>query len=120
MEQHAVHYYDDEARFVDLVSGYLADGLRAGEHAVVIATSPHRHALEAWGLDRLERDPAQVVSGLANNAVCHAGSPFRVLVRRAPDGVRTGVQVAALSEDWGCDRLADGKFTWPDLAIPVA
>jgi anti-sigma regulatory factor (Ser/Thr protein kinase) len=316
VEQHAVHYYDDEARFIDLVSGYLADGLQAGEHAAVIATSPHRHALEealesridvkaacesgsltmhdaaltlnlfmkdgqpdgrrfeasvkrlladadgrpvqafgemvallweqgnvpaairleelwnellgrervslwcaypttaltgaslgelnqvchlhsrvlapsgydsgtavpeeerwpgledlvdlrstvfvpaveavgatrrfvaatleAWGLDRLEWDAAQVVSELANNAVCHAGSPFRVLVRRVPDGVRIGVQdaglleprtqqaaddavdgrgmaiIAALSEDWGCDRLADGKFTWADLAIPVA
>ena len=98
MDQHAVHYYDDEARFTDVVSGYLAD----------------------------------------------AGSPFRVLVRRAPDGVRIGVQdagldeprrraaaddavggrgmaiIAALSEDWGCDPLADGKFTWADLAIPVA
>ena len=28
--------------------------------------------------------------------------------------------VAALSEDWGCDLLAEGKFTWADLAIPVA
>ena len=316
MDQHAVHYYDDEVQFAALVSGYLADGLEAGEHAVVIGTSAHRHAveevlesrldvkavcesgsltmhdaaltldlfmvdgqpdrrrfeaaarrlfadadgkpvrafgemvallwergnvlaairleelwnellareplsvwcayptsaltgaslaelnrvchlhsrvlapsgydsgtavpqeerwpglddlldlrstvfvptaeavgatrrfvaatLEAWGLGRLEWDAALVVSELANNAVCHAASPFRVLVSRAPDGVRIGVQdaepdeprrreatrdalggrgmaiVAALSEDWGCDRLAEGKFTWADLAIPVA
>jgi anti-sigma regulatory factor (Ser/Thr protein kinase) len=100
--------------------------------------------LKAWGLGRLEWDAALVVSELANNAVCHAASPFRVLVSRAPDGVRIGVQdaapdkprrrdaavdavggrgmaiVAALSENWGCDRLAEGKFTWADLAIPVA
>lgn len=316
MDRHAVQYYDDEAHFADLVSAYLAEGLEAGEHAVVIATSAHRHAieqalekridvraacesasltmhdaaltldlfmkdgrpdrkrfeasvrrlladadgkpvrafgemvallwgqgnvpaairleelwndllgrerlslwcayptsaltgaslgelnrvchlhsrvlapsgyhsgtavaqeerwpglddlvdlrstvfvptveavgatrrfvaatLESWGLGRLEWDAALVVSELANNAVCHAASPFRVLVSRAPDGVRIGVQdagaaeprrreaaadavggrgmaiVAALSEDWGCDRLAEGKFTWADLAIPVA
>ena len=28
--------------------------------------------------------------------------------------------VDALSQDWGCEQLAEGKFTWADLALPEA
>ena len=60
MDRHAVQYYDDEAHFAALVSGYLADGLEAGEHAVVIATSAHRHAIEeGWPHGSTSRRPAR-------------------------------------------------------------
>ena len=97
-------------------------------------------ALDAWGLQELQWDAALVVSELANNAVRHGASPFRVLVTRAGDGVRIGIHdvapgqprqrsaaigdvdgrgmaiIEALSTGWGCERLSDGKFTWADLA----
>ncbi len=97
-------------------------------------------ALDAWGLQELQWEAALVVSELANNAVRHGASPFRVLVSRAGDGVRIGIHdvapgrplqrsaaaedldgrgmaiIEALSTGWGCQRLSDGKFTWADLA----
>ena len=69
---------------------------------------------------------------------------FRVLVSRGDNGVRVGVHdsapgrplrraaaagdvdgrgmtiVEALSVGWGCEQLAEGKFTWADLALPEA
>jgi anti-sigma regulatory factor (Ser/Thr protein kinase) len=96
--------------------------------------------LDAWGLADLQWDAALIVSELANNAVRHGASPFRVLVSRAGDGVRIGIHdvapgrphqrpaaeddldgrgiaiVKALSTGWGCESLSDGKFTWADLA----
>ena len=100
--------------------------------------------LEGWGLPDLEWDAALVASELANNAVRHGASPFRVMVSRAGDGVRIGIQdvapgqprqrsatsddvdgrgmtiVVALSTVWGCESLADGKYTWAELAAPSA
>jgi anti-sigma regulatory factor (Ser/Thr protein kinase) len=96
--------------------------------------------LDSWGLQELQWDAAMIVSELANNAVRHGASPFRVLVSRAGDGVRIGIHdvapgrplrrlaaaedldgrgmaiVGALSTGWGCESLSDGKFTWADLA----
>jgi hypothetical protein len=98
--------------------------------------------LDGWDLAPLDWDAALVVSELANNAVNHGASSFRVLVSRAGGRVRVGVHdaapgrphrrtagvgdlngrgmtiVAALSLDWGCDQLAGGKFTWAELALP--
>jgi anti-sigma regulatory factor (Ser/Thr protein kinase) len=99
--------------------------------------------LDTWELASLDWDAALVVSELANNAVRHGRSSFRVLVSRAATGVRVGVQdvapgrplrrraadgdvdgrgmtiVAGLSQDWGCEQLADGKYTWAELALPA-
>ena len=96
--------------------------------------------LDAWGLQELQWEAALIVSELANNAVRHGASPFRVMVSRAGAGVRIGIHdiapgqplqrsaaaedldgrgmaiIGALSTGWGCERLSDGKFTWADLA----
>jgi anti-sigma regulatory factor (Ser/Thr protein kinase) len=98
--------------------------------------------LASWDLAPLDWDATLVVSELANNAVRHGASSFRVLVSRADTGVRIGVQdsapgrplrrlaaaedvdgrgmtiVDALSQEWGCHQLAEGKFTWAELALP--
>jgi anti-sigma regulatory factor (Ser/Thr protein kinase) len=100
--------------------------------------------LDNWDLAPLDWDAAVVVSELANNAVRHGASSFRVLVSRTEGRVRVGVQdaapgrplrrsasigdldgrgmtiVAALSLGWGCEQLAEGKFTWAELALPGA
>ena len=44
--EHFVHLYGDEASMLRLLEGYIADGLRAGEAAVVIATPAHLATLD--------------------------------------------------------------------------
>jgi hypothetical protein len=44
---HAVQVYEDDNRFLDRLEAYCADGLKAGEGVVVIATEEHRRELWA-------------------------------------------------------------------------
>jgi anti-sigma regulatory factor (Ser/Thr protein kinase) len=98
--------------------------------------------LRSWGHEMLTTDAALVVSELATNALSHAVTPFRAVVYRRGGGLRIGVEdatdapleprerspeavsgrgvaiVAALSDQWGFDRVAGGKVVWADLAFP--
>lgn len=53
--EHAVHLYGDEDLFMHALEGFIGAGLRAGEAAIVIATSPHlarlAQRLEDHGVD---------------------------------------------------------------------
>src|SRR4029079_7757889 len=53
--EHAVRFYEDDARLAEAVTAFLADGLRAGDLVAAIATAAHReafqHQLEAQGFD---------------------------------------------------------------------
>jgi anti-sigma regulatory factor (Ser/Thr protein kinase) len=95
--------------------------------------------LRSWKLTELQWEAVLVASELANNAVRHGASPFRVLVSRTRRGIRIGIQdvapgrplprsaaphdvdgrgmtiVSALAVGWGCEQLTDGKFTWAEL-----
>ncbi len=97
--------------------------------------------LAAWDAAALVDSAGLVVSELASNAVRHAGSPFRAVIRRTGPVVRIevhdvspvppqhldppidvptgrGIQlVAALSRSWGSERLPDGKVVWAELAV---
>ncbi|MDX6231796.1 MAG: hypothetical protein QOH68_764, partial [Nocardioidaceae bacterium] len=53
---HVVNLYDDEADVIAAVCSYLAEGLAAGEAAVVVATESHRQAFDA-GLHERGIDP---------------------------------------------------------------
>ncbi|PZS36884.1 MAG: hypothetical protein DLM58_00770 [Pseudonocardiales bacterium] len=44
---HLVHFYDGDSELIDTVGDYLADGIRAGDAAVIVATATHRIAFEA-------------------------------------------------------------------------
>ncbi|HEY1812325.1 MAG TPA: HAMP domain-containing sensor histidine kinase [Kofleriaceae bacterium] len=44
-QDHVVQFYDTDDQLVGIVGAYLAAGVAHGEHAVVIATPPHRAAL---------------------------------------------------------------------------
>ena len=44
--EHFVQIYADDEVFLDTLEGFLANGLRAGDSAIVIATAAHRRALE--------------------------------------------------------------------------
>jgi anti-sigma regulatory factor (Ser/Thr protein kinase) len=96
--------------------------------------------LSAWCEDDLVADAALVGSELASNAVRHAGSPFRVSVRRSDSVVRIAIHdvcsvqpvridlspdrasgrgvalVAGLSRRWGSDAVPGGKVVWSELA----
>ena len=52
---HAVQFYREDAELFDTVATFLADGIRAGDISIVIATEPHLRgfdsALVAAGLD---------------------------------------------------------------------
>jgi hypothetical protein len=43
---HVVQIYDTDEEFLECLTTFVAEGLTAGEAAVVIATSPHLNALE--------------------------------------------------------------------------
>ncbi|HVT39058.1 MAG TPA: MEDS domain-containing protein [Gemmatimonadaceae bacterium] len=53
--QHLVEFYDHDQVFLDSLEGFASGGIRAGEAVIVIATEPHRRALEdrlaARGID---------------------------------------------------------------------
>jgi CheY-like chemotaxis protein len=59
--EHLVHFYDDEAGLVSSVARFLAQGIRASEAVVIIATAAHRSAISAHlaasgiDLDAVER-----------------------------------------------------------------
>jgi hypothetical protein len=44
--EHLVHFYDDEAVFLNSLEAFIVQGLMAGEAVVVIALPAHRSALE--------------------------------------------------------------------------
>ena len=44
---HDVHFYDDDAALCASVARFLADGIRAGQPAIVIATPAHRRQFAA-------------------------------------------------------------------------
>ncbi len=98
-----------------------------------------RRALESWGATLVASDAAIVASELANNAILHAGSPFRVILSRAGARVTIAVAdcdptsprrshrglealggrgiviVAGVSERWGTEVGTGGKTVWATL-----
>ncbi len=59
MTAHAVQFYDLDEQLVSAVGRYLVDGLREGAVAIVIATEPHRLAIDPE-LESAGLDPAQL------------------------------------------------------------
>jgi anti-sigma regulatory factor (Ser/Thr protein kinase) len=123
------------------VSAHFAAERDAPRHARHLGAQ----ALRRWGYGSSLVDDAQLVlSELTTNAVLHARSPFSVLVRRGPSGVRISVRdashtrptlqpddstrpsgrglriVAAVSVAWGVDLSAAGKTVWAELSPPAA
>lgn len=96
------------------------------------------------GVGTVADDAALLVSELATNAVIHAGTPFRVAVRRRDDRLRVEVAdgsravarrqrfsttsgtgrglalVDDVADRWGVDGRDDGKTVWFELAVRPA
>ena len=99
--------------------------------------------LSKWGRSDLIDDAVLVVSELATNAVIHGRSEFSVQIRRTGSNVRLEVVddsshepcptaasqfaaggrglslVAAVSREWGFDRIDDGKSVWAEFDATV-
>ena len=45
---HVVHFYEHDSELINAVGGFLAEGIRAGEVAIAIATQTHRDGLDAF------------------------------------------------------------------------
>jgi PAS domain S-box-containing protein len=60
---HFVQYYEDDGFLVDSITGFVVAGIDAGEAAVVVATEPHRSALESRLKERGFNPAALRVSG---------------------------------------------------------
>jgi hypothetical protein len=58
---HLVQIYEDELAFLDVLTGFVAGGLKAGDAVIVIATPSHRQALD----QRLQASGIDVPSALA-------------------------------------------------------
>ncbi len=83
---HVVHFYEGDEFLADTVRQYVTEGLEAGEGVVVIATGPHRQALQR-GLEEHGIDPRRVTMFDARETLGHLlvdGMPdwekFRILV----------------------------------------
>lgn len=119
----------------EVMSRFVAerDAPRRARHTCVAA-------LREWGYEEtLVEDAALVLSELATNAVCHAGSPFWMVVSMADSRLRIAVRdmrplataasggvftpqtghglglIDAVAARWGVERVPDGKVVWAEL-----
>jgi hypothetical protein len=60
---HVVHMYEDKASLLDVLAGFVADGIKSGDSIIVIATREHLNGVEA----RLWAQGIQVDSLLADD-----------------------------------------------------
>lgn len=101
-----------------------------------------RERLERWGADALIENAVLVVSELVTNAITHAGSVCRVVLRRSagsgsirievtdfgsgspepqtPSPIRPNGRglliVSSVAAAWGIDPSVDGKIVWAEIA----
>lgn len=95
---HVVQFYAHDAALARTVGEYLAAGLRAGEVVLVIATEPHRAALEA----ELGRRGVDVLAARADGALAMldaAGILAQVMVEGHPDRDRFDHVIGSLVRD---------------------
>ena len=84
LREHLVQFYDDDGLLVDTLRDFVAEGLKAGGGALVIATADHRIGLEA----RLRALGLDVDGATATGrflAVDAAETLARIMVDGAPD-----------------------------------
>jgi anti-sigma regulatory factor (Ser/Thr protein kinase) len=128
---HVVKIYDDDRDLIDDVSEFIADGITAGDHVIVVATPARRHALEQLpGVDvTAARATGQYVAldaGEMLRALVVDGEPdrnrFRAVMSEliegaAPRPVRIfGEMVSLLWDGGNVDAALRLEGLWNDLA----
>ncbi|HVT39570.1 MAG TPA: MEDS domain-containing protein [Gemmatimonadaceae bacterium] len=99
--EHVAQIYEQSELFLDCLEGFVSVGLRAGEGVIVIATPPHRRALEerlaAQGIDvdfarsldhYIDLDAEATLSKFMIN-----GWPDDALFRKSVDGLLSRARV---------------------------
>jgi PAS domain S-box-containing protein len=92
---HVVQFYDDDAFLADMVCGYIAAGLAAGDPIVIIATPAHLEAFEA----RLSRRAIDVERAVRTRLLTFldAGETLAALMRgRMPDAEKFRAHVGGV------------------------
>jgi signal transduction histidine kinase/ActR/RegA family two-component response regulator len=134
---HLVQFYEDDAFLIDTMARFIGAGLGSGDAAVIIATEPHRDALDAQlskhGLDLaaarhtgryVTLDAARTLATFMRDdwpdATCFIRSVGRI-VERAADGGRCGIRafgemVSLLWADDKRDAAIRLEQLWNDLA----
>src|ERR1700730_13983081 len=110
-QDHVVLFYERDDELIDPVSRYLADGVRLGEVAIVVATEAHRlafaSALAAAGIDVTEaRQSGNLImidAGRALSSFMIGDRPDPVgfdaaIGERVREAARTGRPVRAYGE----------------------
>ena len=100
--EHLVQFYEDDRPLLAALSEFVADGLAAGDGALVIATGEHRAGLDG----RLRARGLDVDGAIAAGrfvAVDAADTLARVMVRGAPDDGRFREVVGELLDRVGGD-----------------
>src|SRR5581483_1751936 len=131
MDAHFVQFYEGDTFLVDEVSRFIGSGLQAGDAGIVIATPPHREALQAR-LRPPAGDPGSYIVLDARETLSrfmHGGSPDEqrfhdtvgALVRDAAgNGARRvrafGEMVAVLWEEGKPEAAIRLEQLWNDLA----
>jgi signal transduction histidine kinase len=133
--EHLVQFYESDTYLINSVSQYLGAALGAGDGAVLVATRPHRSAIQrklrARGLDlHAARSRGQFVSLDATETLAKfmvGGTPDRasfrdvigeVIVQAAGDGRRVrafGEMVALLWADGAHEAAIHLEELWTDL-----
>src|SRR4051812_23125612 len=93
--EHLVQMYENDGVFLDTLEGYVAGALRAGEAAVVIATSAHLTALE----ERLVAQKLPLKAAIAQDQYISLDADevlSRFMVNGWPDQDRFGEVVTGL------------------------
>lgn len=99
--EHFVRFYTDDRTLVDSVAGYVADGIRAGGAAIVIATEAHLKALEdRWSGLQLDRNNWTSKGRLTLLDAAQALSQFMVAGKPDPERFMATVG-AAVAEATG-------------------
>ena len=133
---HVVNFYDDDDDVIAEVTNYVAEGLRQGEAAVIVATRAHRNALDAGlfrhGIDSSRAreseqyhclDAADTLSAFMVNGEPERGRFTSVVggfIARAAKGERPvrafGEMVALLWEAGNVSGAIELESLWNELA----
>lgn len=122
---HVVQFYEDDEQLVDTVGPYLADALRAGECALLVATPEHRRAFEAW-LTTAGLDVADARTRGALVTLDAADTLARLTVDGQPDPAAFDAVIGALVRELassGRPVRAYGEMVallWDEGRVPAA
>ncbi len=93
--RHTVLFYDDVQRLYDTVSRFVAEGLRAGDAAVLVVSEAHRRAF----CEALAADGIPVEADIDHGRLCLVDSKAAVERFTAGDGLDRAAFVS-LAEGW--------------------